>query len=276
LNINPSNPDEDILFTLHFMYNGGLSDLTFNAGCEFAEGDLTIAPVSFFDGGVITGSRFNIKVLLEGPFNGSTMNTGLNEFGYLPLAQPYNNDTWYYAGTEAVDAIPNTSVVDWVLLEFRDTTGDVNTADASTIVARQAAFILSDGSIVGLDGSSEVLVPTAFTDNLYLVVYHRNHIRVMSATALTMTGGIYVYDFTDAAAKAFDSQQKDLGGGFFGMYSADGYNDGNVNSEDIDVLLNEYPTYGGYNAGDYNLDGSVNSEDIDYLLNNYPTYTTIP
>ncbi len=99
-------------------------------------------------------------------------------------------------------AIPNASVVDWVLLEFRETTGDVYTADASTIVAQQAAFLLSDGSIVGLDGSSEVVVPTAFTDNLYVVVYHRNHIRVMSASALTMVGGIYVYDFTDAACKS--------------------------------------------------------------------------
>jgi len=276
VNINPGNPAEDILFTLHFTYNGGESDLTFDAGCEFTEPDLTPVPVSFFDGGVITGSRFAIKVFLEGPFNGATMYTGLNDLGELPLAQPYNNDTWYYAGTEAVDAIPNTSVVDWVLLEFRETTGDVYTADASTIVAQQAAFLLSDGSIVGLDGSSAVIVPTAFTDNVYVVVYHRNHIRVMSASALTMTGGIYTYDFTDAAAKAFDSQQKDLGGGFFGMYAADGYNDGEVFSDDLDVLLNEYPTFGGYNAADFNLDGEVFSDDLDYLLNNYPTFTSIP
>lgn len=275
-NINPG-PDADVLLTLHFMYNGGLSDLTFNAGCEFAEGDLSTAPVSFFDGAVITGSRFNIKVFLEGPFDGSgMMYTGLNDLGYLPLAQPYSGDTWYYAGTESVTAIPNANVVDWVLLEFRETTGDVNTADASTIVAQQAAFLLADGSIVGLDGSSAVIVPTAFTDNLYVVVYHRNHIRVMSANALTMTGGIYTYDFTDAADKAFDSQQKDLGGGFFGMYAADGYNDGVVFSEDLDVLLNEYPTFGGYNAADFNLDGTVFSEDLDFLLNNYPTFTNIP
>jgi hypothetical protein len=277
ININPANPDADILLTLHFTYNGGECPMTFDAGCEFAEPDLTTAPVSFFNGAVITGSRFNIKVFLEGPFDGSgMMYTGLNSLGYLPLAQPYSGDPWYYAGTEAVDAIPNASVVDWVMLEFRETTGDVYTADASTIVAQQCAFLLDDGSIVGLDGSSAVLVPTAFTDNLYVVVYHRNHIRVMSASALTMVGGIYVYDFTDAAAKAFDSQQKDLGGGFFGMYSSDCYNDGEVFSADLGVFLNEYPTFGGYNAADLDLDGEVFSGDLGYFLNNYPTFTSIP
>jgi hypothetical protein len=166
--------------------------------------------------------------------------------------------------------------VDWVLLEFRETTGDVYSADASKIVAQQAALLLKNGSIVGLDGSSVVVVPTAFTENLYVVVYHRNHIRVMSANALTMVGGVYVYDFTDAASKAFDSQQKDLGGGFFGMYAGDGYNDGEVFSGDLTVLLNEYPTFGGYYAADFDLDGDVFSSDLSFLLNNYPIFTSIP
>jgi hypothetical protein len=158
-NINPNNPDPDILLTLHFIYNGGVCDMTFNAGCEFAEPDLTTVPVSFFDGGMITGSRFAINVFLEGPFDGAgMMYTGLNELGELPLAQPYSGDTWYYTGTEAVSSIPNASVVDWVLLEFRETPGDVYTADASTIVAQQCAFLLADGSIVGLD-DREVVVP---------------------------------------------------------------------------------------------------------------------
>jgi hypothetical protein len=98
----------------------------------------------------------------------------------------------------------------------------------------------------------------------------------MSATPLTMVGGIYVYDFTDALAKAFGSQQADLGGGLFGMYAADCENDGEVFSGDLGVLLNEYPTFGGYNAADLDLDGEVFSGDLFYLLNNYPTFTSIP
>jgi hypothetical protein len=41
--------------------------------------------------------------------------------------------------------------VDWVLVEFRDAT---TTASATATIARQAAFLLSDGSITAMDGSS--------------------------------------------------------------------------------------------------------------------------
>jgi hypothetical protein len=276
VNINPGNPAEDILLTLHFTYNGGESDLTFDAGCEFAEPDLTTVPVSFFDGAVITGTRFNLKVFLQGPFNGTTMNTYLNAGGWLPTTQPYSGAPWLYSGTESVSTIPNGNVVDWVLLEFRETTGDIYSATSDSIVARKAAFLLDDGTIVGLDGSNEVLVPTTFTENVYVVVYHRNHIRVMSASALTMVGGVYVYDFTDAKAKAFDSQQRNLGGGYFGMYCADINNDGEVYSGDLSLFVNAYPSFNVYHNADLNLDGEVYSGDINFLIINYPTFTSIP
>jgi hypothetical protein len=274
LDIDPSG--NDVILTLHFMYNGGVCPLTFDAGCEFAQTDLTIIPVSYFDGAVITGTFFNIKAFLEGPFNGTNMNAYLNAFNLLPLGQPYNAPPWNYTGTENVTVIPNADVVDWVLLEIRETTGDVNTATSSTIVAQQAAFILADGSIVGLDGSSEILVPMSFTDNIYVVVWHRNHIKVMSANPLTMVGDAYTYDFTDGAAKAFGSFQKEIGAGVYGMYSGDIDNDGEIFSNDVSLLLNDYPSVGFYLNSDLDLDGEVFSTDVSILLNNYPLVTFIP
>lgn len=273
MDIDPNG--DDTLFTLHFNYNGGESDLTFDAGCEFAEPDLTIAPVSFFDGAVITGTYFNIKAFLEGPFNGTTMNTGLNSGGYLPLAQPYSGVPWNYAGTENVGSIPNGNVVDWVLLEIRETTGAANTATSATMVAKQAAFILNDGSIVGLDGSSEVLVPASFTDNVYVVVYHRNHIRVMSANALSLVSDVYVYDFTDALAKAYNSGQKALGS-YFGMYTADIDNDGNIFASDMSLFVAAFPSFSVYHNADLDMDGNVFASDVNFMIINFPTFTTIP
>jgi hypothetical protein len=274
LDIDPNN--DDVILTLHFIYNGGECDLTFNAGCDFAQPDLTFIPVSYFDGGVITGTFFNLKVFLEGPYNGATMNTYLNQFGFIPLAHPYSGDPWYYAGTESVTAMPNANVVDWVLVEIRETAGDVTTATSATIVARKAAFLLDDGSVVALDGESDLLFPTAFSDNVYVVIYHRNHIRVMSANALTASGGVYVYDFTDALSKAFDSQHKEIGSGVYGMYCADIDNDGEVFSGDISLFLNAYPVFNVYDNSDLDLDGEVFSGDVTYLLINYPLFTTIP
>jgi hypothetical protein len=267
--------DNDVLLTLNFIYNGGVCDLTFNAGCEFAQTDLSIIPVSYFDGGVITGTFFDLKAFLEGPFNGTTMNAYLNSFGLLPPTQPYNTAPWNYTGTETVATMP-TNVVDWVLIEIRETTGDVNSADYSTMVAQKAALILDDGSIVDLDGTSNVLIPTSFNDNVFVVVHHRNHIRLMSANALTQINGIYTYDFTDNVAKAFGSFQKEIGAGIYGMYSGDIDNDGEIFSNDVTLLLNDYPSVGFYLNSDIDLDGEVFSNDVSILLNNYPLVTFIP
>jgi hypothetical protein len=67
---------------------------------------------------------FDLKVLFEGPFIGTNMTTILNAEGLIPLSQPYNNVPWNYNGTEYVGSIPNTDIVDWVLIELRVTSGN--------------------------------------------------------------------------------------------------------------------------------------------------------
>ncbi len=87
-------------------------------------------------------------------------------------------------------AIPNANVVDWVLVELRDAPSAA-AATSATRIARQAAFILNDGSIVGLDGSSVLQFNNAINQQLFVIVNHRNHLGVLSANALTQSGGIY-------------------------------------------------------------------------------------
>jgi len=262
VDIDPNG--DDTLFTLHFTYIGGESPLTFDAGSEFARSDLSIIPVSFLDGAVvlILGSQFNIKAFLEGPFNGATMNVTLNSSGYLPLAHPYGGAPWNYAGTESVGVIPNGYVVDWVLLEIRETAGAANTATSATVVAQQAAFILNTGYIVALDGVSPVLLPTTFSDDVYLVIYHRNHLSMMSATPVPVVGDIYTYDFTTAQGQAYLNGQKTLTGGFGGMYSGDGNADGFINNIDLFAIWLAQVGFIGYYEGDYSMDSFVNNIDL--------------
>jgi len=87
----------------------------------------------------ITGINLQSIVLLEGPFNGTEMNTYLNEQGSIPLSQPFNTSPWNYTGSETVALIPNTEVVDWVLVEIRDAI-DAASANSSTIVEQQFTF----------------------------------------------------------------------------------------------------------------------------------------
>ncbi len=97
-----------------------------------------------------SGIQLGLKVMLQGPFNGTLMNNDLNSNGFLPLSQPYYGSPWNYPGAENVDEITNTDIVDWVLVELRDSP-DVNSADESTIIARQAAFLLNNGTVVSPD-----------------------------------------------------------------------------------------------------------------------------
>ena len=101
-----------------------------------------------------SGITLDLTVFLEGPFDVTDMKTDLNLI--LPLGQPYYTAPWNYTGTESVASIPNSNVVDWVLVELRETTGDASTASSDSIIAQKAAFILNDGSVVGLDGINAI------------------------------------------------------------------------------------------------------------------------
>ncbi len=138
----------------------------------------------------------DIKAFLEGPFHENEMKAFLNESDILVINQPYNVAPWNYSGNESVASIPNENVVDWVLVELRDAS-DATLAIPASTVERQAAFVLKDGSIVSLNGSSPLTCSTNLIQhNLYVVIYHRNHLAVMSANALMQTEGIYSFNFT--------------------------------------------------------------------------------
>jgi len=205
----------------------------------------------------------DLKVFLEGPFNGTTMNTDMNNANLLPLNQPYNVSPWNYPGTEQVGSIPNPDIVDWILIELRETSGDAFTATPDSIIHRQAAFLKSDGNVVDIDGSSLLTYSGSITENLYVIIWHRNHLAVMSSGPLIEAGGIYSWDFTDLQAKAYLDGQKDIGGGKFGMIGGDCNSSGRVNSVDEDVNWSREAGNAGYYSGDANLDTQVNNIDKD-------------
>ena len=158
-------------------------------------------PLPLTVNGSITGTDgviVSLNAFLEGPFDVTNMSTDLNP-SVIPNNQPYNTPPWSYSGTESVGAIPSGSISDWILVELRDTPGSAATATPGTRIARQAGFILNDGSIVSTDGISNMIFGVAVSNNLYVIVWHRNHLGIMSAVPLTFGGGLYSYDFTTAA-----------------------------------------------------------------------------
>jgi len=225
-----------------------------------------------------------IRVILEGAFasgRDQLMSTSLKENNMLPYQHPFNPDlpyygnnspVWFYEGDESVENFPD-GTVDWILLELRDASS-AESALGNTVAARKAGFLLNDGTIVTSDGSLPEF-DIHVNHNLFVVVYHRNHLAVMSSGSLKEVDGIYLWNFTQSQEKAFSSSdktayeggQKYLGDGIYGMFGGDGDGDGQVLLQDLLNVLNPLSGQSGYSAGDFDLDGQVLLQDLLNILN---------
>ncbi len=205
--------------------------------------------------------KTNIKVFLEGPFNGNSMDTSLAKSNLVPFTQPFDAAPWDYQGTESVNSLPG-GVVDWVLMELFDTTGS-NVIAQTNPVTRRALFVLKNGSIVDTDGFSLPAFNVKISDSLFIAVWHRNHCKVVSSAALIKTQGVYNYDFTTDSSKATEGSQvlTELSPGVFGIIAGDGNSDGIISIDDINNVWKLQSGRNGYLKGDFNLDGQCSNQD---------------
>lgn len=212
----------------------------------------------------------NIKVFLQGPYSGGAISTSLKSSGLIPLTQPYNTAPWNYAGIESVESIP-ADVVDWILVELRTGTAD------STIVATRAGFLRSNGTIVDVDSTSQLVFSGVSAGNYYVVVRHRNHLAIMSAAPVALSDTSALYDFTTAQTQAYGTNpMKDLGGGPFGMVTGDTDASGAVVAADRNNTWNNRNITGVYSGSDTDLSGTVVAADRNNTWNNRNLVTQVP
>ncbi|HEX9659018.1 MAG TPA: choice-of-anchor B family protein, partial [Rhodothermales bacterium] len=204
----------------------------------------------------------DLRVFLEGPYSGSdSMSTGALFEAALPASQPYlaaefNGTTLDYDLPEAAPLLPN-NAVDWVLVELRESDTD------TSAVTTEAGILLRDGRVVAASGDT-LRFDGALVGSYWVVVRHRNHLAVMSSSAVDLSTGSGSWDFTDSDAKAYGSNpMKALGDGRFGMFASDGSIDGQITAPDFN-LWNAATTAGaaGYELADFNLDGQVTAPDF--------------
>ena len=120
--------------------------------------------------------------------------------------------------------------MDWILLELRSATGDA--------AAKRAAFLKSDGTLIDTSGAANVsftqTLASGYTISDSIVVMHRNHIAVISASSVTLPNDASAYDFTSSQSKAHGSGQimASLTGGGFGLWCGDTDASGNIDGGD--------------------------------------------
>ena len=150
-----------------------------------------------------------VKVFLSGPYDAGVdlMKDNLRLANLIPNGQPYGGvqySDFNYNGTETIGAgvlavSGSNAIVDWVLIELR------NALSPSTVVTRKAALVQRDGDVVeSSDGVSPVVFVGTTAGSYYVVVRHRNHLGVMTASPVTLSGSSAVsVNFTSAATNNY-------------------------------------------------------------------------
>jgi hypothetical protein len=215
-------------------------------------------PVTWISSQVVVPLSINLKTFLQGPFYLNAMNTTLNSSDYIPLSQPYNQPPWNYNGSESVPSgyfKTHSNIVDWVLIEFRTGT------NASTIIDRKVSFLKDNGTIVNIDGTSSLYFNIPKGD-YYIVIYHRNHVPIMTSNSTSLDYVSVLYDFTSSQSKAYGiNAMANLGIGYFGMFAGDANGNGQVQNNDSESFWAPQNGQSGYKQADFNLNGQVQNND---------------
>ncbi|NJN34531.1 MAG: tandem-95 repeat protein [Saprospiraceae bacterium] len=272
-------PNTDFVGTDVFVYK--ICDNGNPVLCDTARVYLTI-----FQNPCVT---MTLKVLLEGPFQTASgkMTTVLNQRGLLPgqtpigifgvatqKGQPYKGAPWNYAGAEGdtITTYPAT-VTDWVLVSLRTSTA------LSSTVYKAAAWLHNDGTVQFINPCFNIA-----NGSYYVVIEHRNHMGVMSPTAVAVANGVLNFDFT--ATNSFELPnppsfgQKQVGGKWV-MYTGDGKKDTqttnyDINFQDSQLWKGQSGIFDQYRIGDHNLDADVNFFDQVMWKANSGRYSGVP
>lgn len=282
-----SLPDGSILFNISFLYQGGSCLLTWydedGSSCEYADA-ATMLPLydlpreNFYINGCIgPAPTISAKTFLEGPYNKSTkeMTTLLNSQGLIPLYQPYNTAPWNYNGTENSPAI-SADITDWVLVQLR------TSPQASTTIATRAGLLTKSGAIMDMSGTRLLAFPGIDAGYYYLAIIHRNHIAVISATAIEVNPKSSMYDFSIGPSSIYGYpyglKEIDPSIHRWGMVAGDASNDQNIYMNDYtDFWAHDFGLSPVYCRGDFNMDGSVFINDFtDYWGPNFGRSNVLP
>lgn len=233
---------------------------------------------------------FDTRVYLQGAyewtcgFGCAALSTGLQDAGLLPLANPYADPSFdgtpvEHDGTESftqaeIDAMD--PIVDWIVVALRE-------SPSGPDVYRGAHLLDQFGRVRGSDGSPTLQVPLPAGD-YHVVVFHRNHLPVMSnpvslnegpAAPVQFWRSTTVYGWPDGVARVYVEPSGSWS--HSGMASGDGDLDGSVLAPDQQGVWLPGVGQTGYLQADYNLDGTILADDQQaYWLPNVGIQSAVP
>jgi|GEM_PF-4135791 len=226
------------------------------------------------------GVVLDAQILLQGPtqINGDTliMRDDLRGGGLVPLTEPYSQlNNFVHVGDGGGESTQvqtldkdddKDALVDWVFIEVRDE------ENLSQVKSTRAALVQRDGDIVDVDGESPVSFDSLEEGDYHVAVRHRNHLGVMTANTIHLTGNAETtdnVDFSDPNTLTYGEHAQTVVSGrraMWGGNTAGGNtivfqgNEADLNGTFFDVLMAEDNISGettfvcvGYNLGDGNM-----------------------
>ena len=186
------------------------------------------------------------------------MNDGLRVGGIIPTTSPYTDGKTCNASVFTTTG--NKAVVDWVWVELRDAN------NKNTVIAGQSALILRDGTVTSTDGVSPLVFDKAAA-NYYVAVNHRNHLGVLTASAIALTPSNTTVNFTNNInAIAGGTNGVATVNGRYTLIAGDFNGNGQVQTSDVNsvrALLGG----SGYNKADCDMNGQIQTTDINNFIN---------
>ncbi len=235
--------------------------------------------------------QLEAKVFLQGAMLQHTdgfMRTDLKDNNHVSLTSPYSD------GIDVVDnvflATGQDKIVDWVWVELRDAT------NPATIIDGKSAILQRDGDIVD---ASTINTPVNFSreaGDYYVVIKHRNHLGIMSNSALSLSNTVTTVDFTDrnnqitygTNAQTNFGMPADIVAMWCGNVNGDTVVQYSGTTPDAPAILStvlndagnflNFPTYivSGYDSNDVNMDGNTQyagtNPDTPFILQNILTH----
>jgi N-acetylneuraminic acid mutarotase len=196
--------------------------------------------------------------------NGCTKTSAVTTVTVSPCSAPVNLKVYiqgFYKGSGIMEAVIDKQgrpgVCDSLTLELHD-------------IVMPHTLAYSVKNVIDVNGNGTFVFPLAALSNTYyLVVKHRNSMETWSSLPITMNSPAVNYDFTSSAAQSFGSNEANLGGGVFGIYSGDINQDQAINTIDLNQNMADAGIFlTGYLNSDLNGDWMVESADFSLLENN--------